>query len=97
MLFRSERVEELTHYCFPGTQTIVYTLGKGLIDHGLLPGFLARSTHRFQGEANSASRLNPINWALGLFDRIDRLNEDEERMAQVNTYANVALKARKPG
>ena len=94
--FAIERVEELTHYCFPGTQTIVYTFGKGLIEHGLLPGFLARSTHRFQGEANTASRLNPINWALALFDRIDHLNEDEERMARVNTYANVALKARKP-
>jgi ubiquinone/menaquinone biosynthesis C-methylase UbiE len=94
--FAIERVEELTHYCFPGTQTIVYTVGKGLIEHGLLPGFVARSTHRFHGEENTSSRLNPFNWVLALFDRIDRLNEDEERMARVNTYANVALKARKP-
>lgn len=94
--FLVERMEELTHYCFPGTQTIVYTMGKGLIEHGLLPAFLERSTHRFQGGANNASRLNPINWVLGLFDRIDRLNEDEKRMTGVNTFVNVALKARKP-
>jgi SAM-dependent methyltransferase len=94
--FLVERVEELTHYCFPGTQTIVYTVGKGLIEHGLLPAFLARSMHRFQGEGNNASRLNPINWVLGLLDRIDRLNEDEERMDRVKTFVNVALKVRKP-
>lgn len=93
--FRIEVLEELTHYCFPGTQTIVYTLGKGLIDHNLLPGFIGRSTHRFRGEENKGNRWNPINWVLALFNRIDRLNEDPARMARVHTFVNVALKARK--
>lgn len=93
--FAIEQVEELTHYCFPATQTIVYTLGKGLIEHNLLPGFIARSTHRFRGEDNSGSALNPLNWILGLFNWIDHFNEDAARMARVHTYVNIAIKARK--
>ncbi|MHB1295784.1 MAG: class I SAM-dependent methyltransferase [Anaerolineae bacterium] len=93
--FTIDTMEELTHYCFPATQTIVYTFGKALIEHGLLPEAIARSTHRFRGEDNSGSRLNPINWVLALFDRIDRLNENSARVAGKRTFANIALKARK--
>ncbi len=88
-------VAYLTHYCFPGTQTIVYTIGKGLIERGLLPAAVSRSVHRFEGEANRASPLNPLNWALALFHRIDRLNEDERRMARVDTFVNLAVMATK--
>jgi ubiquinone/menaquinone biosynthesis C-methylase UbiE len=93
--FAVERVEELTHYCFPGTQTIVYTFGKGLIEHNLLPGFISKSTHRFRGGEHSGSPLNPINWALGLFNRIDALNKDQVRLARKHTFVNIAIKARK--
>jgi SAM-dependent methyltransferase len=93
--FQVERLEEQTHYCFPGTQFIVYTIGKGLIEHNLLPRFLARSTHRFQGEANRGSALNPVNWVLSVFNAIDRLNEKPRRMAHTHTFVNIALKARK--
>ncbi len=93
--FEVERVEELTHYCFPGTQTLVYTIGKGLIDHNLLPGFIAKSTHRFQGEQNAGSRWNPLNWMLALLNKIDTLNEDPSRIAGKRTFVNLAVKARK--
>jgi len=93
--FAIERVEELTHYCFPGTQTIVYTLGKGLIEHNLLPEFISKSTHRFRGQDNRGSLLNPINWMLALFNRIDRLNADSVRMATKRTFVNISVKARK--
>ena len=93
--FAIECVEELTHYCFPGTQTIVYTLGKGLIEHNLLPEFISKSTHRFRGQENRGSLLNPINWVLALFDGIDRLNTDSVRMATKRTFVNISLKARK--
>jgi ubiquinone/menaquinone biosynthesis C-methylase UbiE len=93
--FRIECVEQLTHYCFPATQTIVYTIGKGLIDHNLLPGFIARSTHRFRGEDNAGSALNPLNWILALFNWIDHFNEDPQRMARKHTFVNIAIKARK--
>lgn len=93
--FQVECLEEQTHYCFPGTQFIVYTIGKGLIEHNLLPKFLARSTHRFQGEANRGSAFNPVNWVLAVFNAIDRLNENPRRMAHKRTFVNIALKARK--
>lgn len=93
--FAIECIEEQTHYCFPGTQFIVYTIGKGLIEHHLLPGFLARSTHRFQGEENRGSMLNPINWVLGIFRAVDRSNENPRKMKRARTFVNIALKARK--
>ncbi len=88
-------VEQLTHYCFPGTQTIVYTIGKGLIERNLLPKAVSRSVHRFDGEANRNSPMNPFNWALALFHRIDRLNEDAERLARKRTFVNLAVLATK--
>jgi len=90
-----EQVEELTHYCFPATQTIVYTVGKGLIEHNLLPAFILKSTHRFHGPENKASPWNPINWVLGLFHWIDQFNEDPDLMGKQRTFVNIAVKARK--
>ncbi len=93
--FTVETVEELTHYCFPATQTIVYTVGKELVERDLLPGFISRSTHRFSGEDNSGSPWNPINWALAVLDWFDRLNLNEERLAKKETFVNVTLRARR--
>ncbi|MFH1085979.1 MAG: methyltransferase domain-containing protein, partial [Chloroflexota bacterium] len=93
--FVVEALEELTHFCFPGTQTIVYTIGKGLIEHNLLPDAVSRSTHRFRGEENRASPLNPFNWALALFNWMDSWNENADRMAGKRTFVNIAVKARK--
>jgi len=91
-----EDVAMLTHYCFPATQTIVYTIGKGLVEHDLLPEAISRSTHRFRGRENSGNWLNPINWVLGLFRWIDRWNENPRCMVGKETFVNVAVKARKP-
>ncbi len=93
--FEVEVAEELTHYCFPATQTLVYTVGKELIEHNLLPSFISRSTHRFSGEQNSGSRVNPINWAHAVLDWFDRPNEDPARVADKETFVNVTLKARR--
>jgi SAM-dependent methyltransferase len=93
--FVIDQVEELTHYCFPATQTLVYTVGKGLIEHNLLPVFIARSTHRFQGRENRDSPWNPINWVLGLFHWIDHFNENPALMARQRAFVNIAVKARK--
>ena len=93
--FHLEQIEELTHYCFPATQTLVYTLGKGLIEHNLLPGFIAKSTHRFRGEENSGSPLNPINWMLALFNWIDSWNEKPRWLVGKKTFVNIAVKAKK--
>ena len=98
--FVVERLEELTHYCFPGTQTLVYTIGKGLIEHNLLPEFISKSTHRFRGAENSRGwfqtcpYLNPINWVLALLNWVDSFNQ-EQRLANKHTFVNIAIKARK--
>ncbi len=86
-------IERLTHYCFPGTQTIVYTLGKGLIERNLLPQRVLRATHRFSGEENPGNPFNPLNWALALFHALDRLNEDPRRLADKETFVNLAVRA----
>lgn len=91
--FEVLEVRNLTHYCFPFTQTIVYTFGKGAIERGLLPDFILRSTHRFRSGDNSGSRWNPINWVLALFNAVDRLNTTDRRPKR--TFVNVAIKARR--
>jgi len=91
--FEPLEVRCMTHYCFPFTQTIVYTFGKGAIERGLLPDFILRHTHRFRSEDNGGSALNPINWALAVFNAFDRLNEADRRPKR--TWVNVAVKARR--
>lgn len=91
--FEVLEVRNLTHYCFPFTQTIVYTLGKGAIERGLLPDLVLRSTHRFRSAENAGSPWNPINWVLALFNAVDRLNAADD--GQKRTYVNVAIKARR--
>jgi ubiquinone/menaquinone biosynthesis C-methylase UbiE len=92
--FAVEKVQEHTHYCFPFIHNIVYGLGKPMIERGILPEFLSRSAHRFRSEENAQSRLNPMNWALALFNRVDRLNETRDLSAK-KTFMNIVVKARK--
>lgn len=86
----------LAHYCFPFSALIVYGIGKPLIQRGLLPDFVAKSTHRFRGAENAGGRLNPVNWAVSLFTAFDRLN-DRPGLEESNPHGVcIALKARKP-
>ena len=91
--FEILETRNLTHYCFPFTQTIVYTFGKGAVERGLLPDFVLRSTHRFRSEDNAGSAWNPINWVLALFNAVDRLNVVDRRAKR--TYVNLAVRARR--
>lgn len=91
--FEVVECRNLTHYCFPFTQTIVYTFGKGAIERGLLPEFISRSAHRFRSEENTGSALNPINWMLAVFNAFDRLNVIDTR--EKETYVSIAVKARR--
>ena len=91
--FEVLQVRNLTHYCFPFTQNIVYTFGKGAIERGLLPDFIAKSAHRFRSEDNAGSPWNPINWVLALFNAVDRLNDLDRR--EKRTYVSIAVQARK--
>jgi len=91
--FRILEQARLTHYCFPGTQFIVYTLGKTLLQQGLLPEGLARSTDRFRGGENPRSPWNPMTWALGLMEWVDGWNENPRLMRRTRTFVNLALLA----
>lgn len=94
--FACEPTQPLTHYCFPGTQTWVYTVGKGLIERGWLPEWISRSTHRFRGRENRGSPWSPFTWLLALVNWFDRWNEDGGRLARKDTFVNLAVRAIKP-
>ena len=51
--------------------------------------------HVVETEQNSSSKLNPINWALALFDWIDSWNEQPARVRDKRTWVNIAVRARK--
>lgn len=45
-----EYMQEHTQCSFPFVHSIVYGLGRPLVEHGLLPDFLSRSTDHFRSE-----------------------------------------------
>jgi SAM-dependent methyltransferase len=92
-----EEVRHLVHYCFPFIHSIVYGLGKPLLESGLLPEGMAGAASRYRLDGQAGSRLNPVNVGLRLFNRVDRLNDrlDEETMRKVSTL-NICLKVRVP-
>src|SRR5690606_8854754 len=73
--FTVEALDEQTHYAFPFIHAIVYSIGKPLIEHNLLPQKLRNSADRFRGEQNDGSLLNPINLGVRLFRMVDARND----------------------
>ena len=92
--FAIEALEEQTHYAFPFIHFIVYSIGKPLIEHNLLPQRLRDSADRFRGERNRGSLLNPINLGVRAFRLVDRCNE--RLRGDERTFVNIVVKARKP-
>jgi glycosyltransferase involved in cell wall biosynthesis/ubiquinone/menaquinone biosynthesis C-methylase UbiE len=92
--FQIEAIEEQTHYSFPFIHLIVYSIGKPLIEHNLLPEKIRDSADRFRGEKNSGSLLNPVNLGLAAFRSADARNE--RLSGRERTFVNVVVKARKP-
>lgn len=93
--FQVELCEESTHYAIPMTPYVVYGIGKPLIESGLLPKSILKSTDRMQGNENSGSALNPINLARNLIMTVDRKNDDPATKHKAS-FVNVFVKARKP-
>jgi glycosyltransferase involved in cell wall biosynthesis/ubiquinone/menaquinone biosynthesis C-methylase UbiE len=91
--FTVERLEEQTHYAFPFIHAIVYSIGKPLIEHNLLPKKLRNSADRFRGEQNDGSLLNPINLGVRLFRMADAPND--QLRGDERTFVNLVIKARK--
>ena len=92
--FTIDALEEQTHYAFPFIHFIVYSIGKPLIEHNLLPARLRDSADRFRGERNSGSLLNPVNVGVKLFRRFDRRND--HLRGDERTFVNIVVKAHKP-
>lgn len=92
--FSIEALEEQTHYAFPFIHFIVYSIGKPLIEHNLLPRRFRDSADRFRGERNSGSLLNPINLGVRLFRMVDARND--HLRGDEKTFVSIVLKARKP-
>jgi ubiquinone/menaquinone biosynthesis C-methylase UbiE len=93
--FTIDKLEEQTHYAFPFIHFIVYSIGKPLIEHNVLPQRLRDSADRFRGERNRGSLLNPINAGVKLFRSFDRRNDHLSGDEQ--TFVNIVVKAHKPG
>ncbi|HEU5100019.1 MAG TPA: glycosyltransferase [Roseiflexaceae bacterium] len=92
--FAIEKLEEQTHYAFPFIHFIVYSIGKPLIEHNLLPERLRDSADRFRGERNRGSLLNPINAGVKLFRMFDKPND--HLTGAEKTFVNIVVKAHKP-
>jgi glycosyltransferase involved in cell wall biosynthesis/ubiquinone/menaquinone biosynthesis C-methylase UbiE len=93
--FTIDKLEEQTHYAFPFIHFIVYSIGKPLIEHNLLPARLRDAADRFRGERNSGSLLNPINLGVRVFRQFDRRND--HLRGHERTFVNIVVKAHKPG
>lgn len=83
-----EDARPLVHYCLPFAHNLVYGIGKPLVEAGILP-----AADRFRYADNSGSRLNPLNWALGVVNLIDRV--DVSASPDDWTSVCIGLKARK--
>jgi len=84
--FHVKTVVGSTYFCFPFAHNIVYDIGKTLLEKNTLPGFVVNSTHRFSYRKKK-SALNPINWVLGTFSAINRLNKDKDFKTSVCLHA----------
>lgn len=81
------------HYCFPFAHNLVYGLGKPLFERGLLPENMRAAADRFGGETTRSSPLNPVRIGLGVFNWIDRFNEN---ISENTSFMINALLLRKP-
>ncbi len=84
-------MEELTHHAFPGNHLLVYSLGKPLIEHGLLPDRWKRAADRFRGIDATAGPWNPIRVASRVLHAVDRRNDHHDDTAPVAATRSVSL------
>ena len=83
-----EDVRSFVHYCVPFAHNLVYGVGKALVEHGVAP-----RADRFRYADNRRSRIDPLTWALGAIDGIDRLNVTSAPEGQSTVC--ICVKARK--
>ena len=74
--FTVERIQGLTHYCLPFTQ-IVLQLGKKFYTRLPVPRCVYGAMEKFEWRNASGRKrgFNPLQWGLGVFRAVDRLND----------------------
>lgn len=73
--FLVDTVEQQTAHAVPLNHLLVYSVGKPLIEHGLLPRRLLRSVDRFHGADHPASGSNPVELVRRALRRRDARND----------------------
>ena len=88
-------LDQLTHHSAPFHHQLVYSIGKPLIERGLLPDRLMMAADRFSARRSTAGRLNPVSLAVGALRAVDRLN-DSPRADGERSYVSLLARLRKP-
>lgn len=88
-------VEQLTHHSVPFHHLLVYSVGKPLIEHQLLPARLRVAADRFSSRTNSGSGWNPVNLAVGALRAVDRRNDHQPSQGE-HSYVSLLARLRKP-
>ena len=91
--FQVEEERSLTHHCFPFLHTLVYGIGKPLLESGMLPLSLQTMANRHSFET-TGGRFNPYRYAVALLGAFDRKNSPDEGPDRATV--SLALKGRKP-
>jgi len=94
--FEVTNLEEQTHHVAPFHHVLVYSIGKPLIEHGLLPPALRTAADRFSSRENSGNLWNPVNLANAGLRRIDRRNDHRPPGGEAS-YVSLLARLRKPG
>ena len=88
-------LDQLTHHSAPFHHQLVYSIGKPLIERGLLPDGLLMAADRFSARRSTAGRLNPVSVAVGALRAIDRLNDSSPARGE-RSYVSLLARLHKP-
>lgn len=93
--FELDVVEPHTPYAAPFNHQLVYSVGKPLLEHDLLPKNLADTADRFRADAGPPGRFNPVRLAVRGLAWFGRRNDHQR--GDEHRFVGIVARARKPG